>query len=205
MTSRPSGPAAPPVRKVSNWNPANAITGSRFFTLPVFVWAVDEGNPQLAILALIICAALDVFDGVVARVLHCQTPFGEMFDAIADAFCYGFFLVVLCGYGLVPLAPVIITIVFGVYNTFLRAAYVKRSGRTTNFRSWAMEKLVAYAGYNVVFGLAQIEVPFFLWGFVLIMAITLVWDSKRMLLDPIEEPEAPRGKPVVAATATEAA
>ena len=193
-----------PVRKVSNLNAANAITGSRFFTLPVFVWAVDEGKPQLAIIALIVCAALDVFDGLVARALRCQTPFGEMFDAIADAFCYGFFLVVLCAYGLVPLAPVIITVVFGVYNTFLRAAYVKRSGRTTNFRSWAMEKLVAYAGYNIVFGLAQIEVPFYLWGFVVMMGITLVWDSKRMLLDPIEEPEAPPGKPAAATPATAA-
>jgi phosphatidylglycerophosphate synthase len=185
---------AAPARKVSNLNPANAITASRFLTLPVFVWAIEHGDPQIATLALIVCAALDLVDGIVARKLNCQTPFGEIFDAIADAFCYGFFLVVLCAYGMVPLAPVIVVVVLGIYNTFLRAAYVKRSGRTTNFRSWAMEKLVAYAGYNVLWGAIEVQVSYYLWGFVTLMSLTLIWDTKRMLLDPIEEPEAPKAK-----------
>lgn len=183
-----AGPATAP-RKVSNLNPANAITASRFLTLPVFVWAVDQGKPQIATLAILVCAALDMVDGLVARLLRCQTPFGEFFDAVADGFCYGFFLVVLCIYGMVPLAPVVLSVVLGVYNAYLRAAYAKRAGRATNFRSWAMEKLVAYGGYNALFGVAQIEVTFYLWGFVAVMAIVLVHDTKRMLIDPIEAPE----------------
>ncbi len=195
-----AAPAAPAPRKVSNFNPANAITASRFLTLPVFVWALDQGKPQIATIALVICAALDMVDGLVARLLHCQTPFGEFFDAVADGFCYGFFLVVLCAYGMVPLVPVVLSVVLGVYNAYLRGAYAKRAGRTTNFRSWAMEKLVAYAGYNALFGVAQIEVQFYLWGFVGIMAVTLVHDTKRMLIDPIEEPEtsAPAAREVAA-------
>ncbi|MEZ4368746.1 MAG: CDP-alcohol phosphatidyltransferase family protein [Kofleriaceae bacterium] len=184
-------PVDAPPRKVSNLNPANAITASRFLTLPPFVWAVDQGYAQIATLALLICAALDMVDGLVARLLRCQTPFGEVFDAIADGFCYGFFMVVLTAYGQLPWLPVVITIAFGVYNTYLRAAYARRAGRTVNFRSWAMEKLVAYGGYNVLFGVAQIEVDFYLWGFVAIMGLTLVHDTKRMLIDPIDPPEVP--------------
>lgn len=181
--------AAAPARRASNWNPANAITASRFGTLPLFYWAVDGGDPQIATLALLICALLDMVDGVVARIFRCQTPFGEVFDAIADAICYGFFMVVLTAFGLLPLAPVVITVALGVYNTVLRTAYAKRAGRTVNYRSWAMEKLVAYGGYNVLFGITQIEVGFYLWGFVALMVVTLAHDTRRLLFDPIDPPE----------------
>ena len=39
----------------SNLNPANAITASRFLTLPPFLWAVDHGYQQYATLLLFVC------------------------------------------------------------------------------------------------------------------------------------------------------
>ena len=50
--------AAPPAEKprvVSPFNPANAVTASRFLTLPPLVWAVDHGYRQWATLLILIC------------------------------------------------------------------------------------------------------------------------------------------------------
>ena len=47
-------PAAP-ARVVSPWNPANAVTASRFLTLPPLYWAVMHDQRQLATLFILIC------------------------------------------------------------------------------------------------------------------------------------------------------
>lgn len=180
-------------RQVSNINPANAVTASRFLALPVFVWALEHGERQIATAALIICGVMDLFDGWVARKLHCQTAFGEVFDAIADGFCYGSMMLLLTAYGWVPWEPVALIIAFGLVTTIERGVYARRAGRTTNFRSYAMERLVAYAAYLVGFGCADFQVGLFYWGYVTMMAVVVAHDTKRMLIDPVppEEP-APR-------------
>ena len=175
-----------PERTVSNWNIANAMTGARVLTLPPYVWAIHNGYPQWAMLSLVICGGLDVFDGKVAKLLGCTTAFGEMFDAIMDGFCYGFILLVLVGYGWLPWPPIAIMIALGLANTAMRARYARRAGRAVNYRSWAMEKIVAYVGYLCGFGTAQIEVQFYSWTCAVLMTVVLVHDTKRMLVDPVE-------------------
>ncbi len=169
----------------SNLNPANAVTASRFLTLPPFVWAVDNGHAQWATLLLLICGVLDLFDGLVARLFKCQTAFGEVFDALADGFCYGFALLVLVGYGWVPWPPVALIIVLGLVNTGFRWLYARRAGRATNFRSYAMERMAAYAAYLGGFGTARFEVDFYYWTFVAVMAVVVIHDAKRMVFDPL--------------------
>ncbi len=169
----------------SNLNPANAVTASRFLTLPPLVWAVDNGHQQLATLLLLVCGLLDLFDGAVARLFKCQTPFGEVFDAIADALCYGFAMVVVTAYGWVPWPPVAIILVLGAANMGLRAVYAKRAGRTTNYRSFAMERLVAYAAYLGGFGVGRYETTYFYWVFAVLMIGVMIHDTKRMAFDPI--------------------
>jgi phosphatidylglycerophosphate synthase len=180
----------------SNLNPANAVTASRFLTLPPFVWAVDQGHAQWATLLLFICGILDLFDGLVARLFRCQTAFGEVFDAIADGFCYGFALLVLTGYGWVPWQPVVLIVALGLVNTWLRTIYARRAGRTTNYRSFAMERLVAYAAYLGGFGTTGIEVAYFYWTFVVLMTIVVIHDAKRMAIDPVP-PAASTPEPAV--------
>ena len=169
----------------SNLNPANAITASRFLTLPPFLWAVDHGYQQYATLLLFVCGILDLFDGAAARLFKCQTPFGEVFDAIADALCYGFAMVVVTAYGWVPWPPVVIILVLGAVNMALRAIYAKRAGRTTNYQSHAMERLVAYAAYLGGFGTARYETAYFYWVFAALMVVVMIHDTKRMAFDPI--------------------
>lgn len=174
----------------SNLNPANAVTASRFLTLPPFLWAVDRGHWQLATALLLLCGVLDLFDGAVARLFKCQTAFGEVFDAVADGLCYGFAIIVLTAYGRVPWPPVVIIVALGLINTGLRWVYARRAGRTTNYRSFAMERLVAFAAYLGGFGTSGLEVAFFFWTFTGLMAVVLIHDAKRMVLDPVPPPQA---------------
>jgi phosphatidylglycerophosphate synthase len=177
-------PAAEP-RIVSPYNPANAVTASRFLTLPFFVWAVDNGSHQWATLWIVICGLLDKVDGLVAKIFDCRSPFGEMFDAITDGICYGFCLVVCAAYGWAPVLPVVLILLMGLTNSGLRGIYAKRAGRTVNYKSYAMERIVAYTGYLIGFATAKFEVTFFFWLFVPMMAIVVAHDAKRMLFDAV--------------------
>ena len=172
-------------RKVSVFNPANAVTASRFLTLPPLYWAVANGHHQYATLFILICGLLDKLDGLVAKLFNCRSAFGELFDAITDAICYGFGLVLVAAHGWAPWIPVIAVIVLGLTNTAMRAVYVKRLGRTGNYKSYAMERVVAYTGYLIGFATGGMEVTFYYWLFVPVMGIVLVHDTKRMLVDPV--------------------
>lgn len=172
-------------RVVSKWNPANAVTASRFLTLPPIYWAIAHGYRQWATILVIVCGLLDKVDGLAAKIFDCRSAFGELFDAITDGICYGFALIVLAAYGWAPVVPVVAIIALGVANAAMRFAYARRAGRTTNYKSYAMERIVAYTAYLVGFATAGMEVTFYFWAFVPLMAITLAHDTKRMLVDPI--------------------
>ncbi len=178
-------PPAEVKRTVSPFNPANAVTASRFLTLPPLYWAIDHGYRQWATLFIIICGLLDKLDGLVARIFDCRSVFGEVFDAITDGICYGFGLIVCVAYGWAPIVPVAVIVVLGLANTGMRTVYAKRAGRATNYKSYAMERLVAYTGYLIGFATGGYEVTFFYWMFVPIVTIIVLHDAKRMLLDPV--------------------
>ncbi|MGE3457809.1 MAG: hypothetical protein AB7O24_22035, partial [Kofleriaceae bacterium] len=119
------------------------------------------------------------------KVFDCRSPFGEMFDAITDGICYGFCLILVAAYGWALVIPVASIIFLGVANSGLRAIYTKRAGRTVNYKSYAMERIVAYTGYLVGFATSGMEVTYFYWMFVPLMLIIVVHDAKRMLVDAV--------------------
>jgi phosphatidylglycerophosphate synthase len=180
---------AKPAKVVSPWNPANAVTASRFLCLPPLFWAIDNGHHQWATLFILICGLLDKVDGLVARIFDCRSAFGELFDAITDGICYGFGLIVVAAYGWAPAIPVAAIIFLGLANSAMRFVYVKRAGRATNYKSYAMERLVAYTGYLIGFATGGMEVKYFYWAFVPLMLAIVAYDTKRMLIDPIPEPK----------------
>ena len=179
-----TAPVATP-RVVSPFNPANAVTASRFLTLPPFVWAVANGYHQWATVFILICGLLDKLDGLVAKLFNCRSVFGELFDAITDGICYGFALIVVAYYGWAPVVPVVLIIVMGVANSALRFVYGWRAGRATNYKSYAMERVVAYTGYLIGFATGGMMVNMFYWAFIPIQGLSILYDAKRMLVDPI--------------------
>lgn len=184
MSSAVPSPGAP--RVVSRLNPANAVTASRFLILPPFFWAIDAGQLQIAFFAIFICGILDKVDGLVAKIFDCRSAFGELFDAITDGFCYGFCLVVMVVYDLAPLVPVVVALGLGGLNSLFRLVYVRRAGRPVNYKSYAMERLVAFVAYLVGFAVSQFEVTYFYWTFMPLMVVVVAYDAKRMLIDPID-------------------
>jgi phosphatidylglycerophosphate synthase len=170
-------------RVVSRWNPANAVTASRFLCLPPLWWAVAHGYHQHATLFILVCGLLDKLDGLVARIFDCKSAFGELFDAITDGVCYGFGLILVAAYGWAPLVPVCFIIGLGLLNTALRLAYIRRAGRAVNYKSYAMERIVAYTGYLIGFATGGMEVQLFYWAFVPLMIVIVLHDAKRMLID----------------------
>jgi phosphatidylglycerophosphate synthase len=94
-------------------------------------------------------------------------------------------MIVLAAYGWAPVIPVISIILLGLANSALRGVYAKRAGRTVNYKSYAMERIVAYTGYLIGFATAEMEVTFYFWLFVPLMTIIVIHDSKRMLVDAI--------------------
>ncbi len=178
--------AAP--RVVSPWNPANAVTASRFLTLPPFLWAVHHGDLVVAAIAIVTCGLLDKLDGLVAKIFDCRSSFGELFDAIADGVCYSFCLIVLMVYGWAPWIPVVAALGLGAVNSLFRAIHIRRAGRPVNYKSYAMERLVAFIAYLVGFAVARYEVAYYYWTFLPLMAVVVLHDAKRMLLDPVPPP-----------------
>ena len=172
-------------REPSRLNPANFVTASRFLTLPPFLWAVHNGLHQWATLFVLICGLLDKVDGLVAKIFDCRSVFGELFDAITDGICYGFCLLVLAAYGWAPVFPVVAVITLGLANTGLRTIYAKRAGRATNYKSYAMERIVAYTAYMIGFATGDFEVSFYYWLYVPLMVIVILHDTKRMLIDAV--------------------
>lgn len=180
MTAAAVAPA-----RVSPFNPANAVTASRFLTLPFFFYAVDHGYHQWATLWMLICGLLDKVDGLVAKVFNCRSAFGEIFDAITDGICYGFALIVVAAYGWAPVFPVAMVILLGVANTGLRFIYGKRANRVVNYKSYAMERIVAYTAYLVGFATSGMEVEYYYWLFMPLQLVIVLHDAKRMLLDAV--------------------
>lgn len=181
--------ASKPARVVSPFNPANAVTASRFITLPFFVMAVANGQHQWATFWILVCGLLDKLDGAVAKLFDCRSQFGEIFDAIADGICYGLALVVIAYYGWAPAVPVALMLGMGIANTVMRFIYGKRAGRAINYKSHAMERLVGLTAFMIGMATSNFEVSYMFWGYVPINAIVILYDAKRMLIDPI--PPAP--------------
>jgi phosphatidylglycerophosphate synthase len=186
MTSTAEAAGSRPARRVvSPWNPANAVTASRFLTLPALWWAIEHDHRQYATLFIAICGVLDKLDGLVAKLFDCRSAFGELFDAITDGLCYGCGLILVAAYGWAPVVPVVFVLGLGLINTGLRFVYIRRAGRTVNYKSYAMERIVAYTGYLIGFATGGMEVELFYWAFVPVMLVVVLHDAKRMLLDPI--------------------
>jgi phosphatidylglycerophosphate synthase len=181
----PAAPAAATRRVVSRLNPANAVTASRYLTLPLLYWAVAHGYHQYATLFIIICGLLDKLDGLFAKLFDCRSAFGELFDAATDGLCYGFGLILVAAYGWAPVIPVVFVIALGLANSALRFVYIKRVGRAVNYKSYAMERIVGFTGYLIGFATSGMEVAFFYWAFVPLMLAIVTHDARRMLIDPV--------------------
>ncbi|RMH37234.1 MAG: CDP-alcohol phosphatidyltransferase family protein [Deltaproteobacteria bacterium] len=166
-------------------NPANAVTIARALTLFPIAYFIHTGQRAPAFVLLIVAGFADLIDGWVARAFDCQSPLGEVLDAAADGVLYGSLLLLVAYYGWAPRGPVAVIVVVGLVNMVNRVLYARRVGRTTNFRSIAMERLTGYLAFLIGFAIADYETEFYFSVCAALMTITVVHDAKRMLVDPV--------------------
>ena len=98
---RPAGSPAP-VKKTSEFNLPNVLTGLRIVMVPFFVWAMWAGGPWgsdsaaarwTAVVLFAVAMYTDKLDGDIARARGLVTNFGKIADPIADKLLTGSALV----------------------------------------------------------------------------------------------------------------
>jgi len=62
----------------------NLVTWFRFFIIPAIIWLVMEGNNYLAVFLILLGAASDIIDGVLARKWGLSSLFGFFLDHLVD-------------------------------------------------------------------------------------------------------------------------
>ncbi len=68
----------------------NTITCCNLISGCVATWLAFQGSYQGALLAIIVGAVFDFFDGMTARLLHVSSPIGKELDSLADVVTFGF-------------------------------------------------------------------------------------------------------------------
>jgi len=106
-------------------NLPNAITLSRLLLVPPIVLGI-LGEASLAVAMLLLAAALDVLDGVLARRLGEVTPFGQTVDPLVDKVVIASALLALVAEGRVPLWVLLAVLARDVAVTCLRFVAAKR-------------------------------------------------------------------------------
>ncbi|MDA3863884.1 MAG: CDP-alcohol phosphatidyltransferase family protein [Deltaproteobacteria bacterium] len=165
-------------------NPANFLTFTRFILIPVFVWAFATKSNWVGVFLITYSGFIDGIDGKVARYFDCSTTFGEFFDAISDAFLFLAAFTAAAIYGYANPLHVAIFLILGVINALGRVIFVKKTGRVTNFRSYASEILGAVSFWTI----AALYLDFYIKPLMLVLItmsfMIVVHDYYRILTYP---------------------
>ena len=68
----------------------NTITCCNLISGCIATWFAFQDDYRMALLFIVIGAAFDFFDGMVARLLHVSSPIGKELDSLADDITFGF-------------------------------------------------------------------------------------------------------------------
>ena len=68
----------------------NTITCLNLISGCIATYWAFQGDYQMALLFIGICAVFDFFDGMSARLLHVSSPIGKELDSLADCITFGF-------------------------------------------------------------------------------------------------------------------
>ena len=115
--------------------PANVVTLVRTVASVVAAGvAVREDSLPLLLVALGLYWAGDLLDGVVARVLRCESRVGAVLDILADRTCAAAFYVGLVWYDADLVWPVLVYLVeFMVVDAYLSLAFLSWPVRSPNY------------------------------------------------------------------------
>lgn len=104
----------------------NALTALRALGIPLFLYLVAAQRYEAAVLTLMCAGATDYLDGKLARALHQESRFGELFDPLVDRL---YILSVLLSMYLSDLVPVWVLALVLIRDAFLFLLLLLMKGR----------------------------------------------------------------------------
>ena len=173
-TTRRRADASHPRAWSRTFNPANAVTASRFLTLPPFVWAVDNGYHQWATLFVLICAACSTRSmALVAKIFNCRSHVRRGVRRDHRRHLLRLRLIVLAAYGWVPVVPVVVIVALGRRQQRRCASIYARARRprrpTTSRTRWSASSPTPRT--SIGFGTGRLEVDVLLLAVLPLMVV----------------------------------
>ncbi|OGL78288.1 hypothetical protein A3F28_00040 [Candidatus Uhrbacteria bacterium RIFCSPHIGHO2_12_FULL_57_11] len=125
---------------IPRWVRPNHVTVFRFLATPVVVWLIATEQYKIGIIAFLFVALTDAIDGAMARVRGQITPWGTLYDPVADKLLIGSLIFVVV---LKHVNPVLGWTIIALEATFIVAGYFRlKKGVVSSANVWGKIKMV---------------------------------------------------------------
>ncbi len=144
---------------IPRWILPNHVTVFRFLTTPIVVWLIATERYQIGIPAFLFVALTDAIDGAMARIRKQITPWGTLYDPIADKLLIGSLIFVIV---LKHVNPILGWTIVGLESIFIVGGFIKqRRGKVPSANLWGKIKralevagvtsllIAVYSGYDL--------------------------------------------------------
>lgn len=137
----------------------NLITLLRLLlVIPIVVLLIEGERPVLTVVLLVLFGASDWIDGTLARLLHQVSPFGKLFDPLADRIGVVAIVLAMIAAGLLPAwtalaIPGVELVLVAVYLV-TRPARVPEASLLGKARTAVMMTGIAAVGFGILPGVA---------------------------------------------------
>ncbi len=133
--------AATVLRIIPLWMTPNMFTIARFALTPLVIFFMVIGNYQIAIPLFVFTAFTDMIDGSLARIRKQVTPWGTIFDPVADKLLIGSCVIILV---VRYLSPWVAATIIGLeILTMCGGLMKKRVGIIVSPSWWGKSKMIA--------------------------------------------------------------
>lgn len=153
---------------VPRWVRPNHITILRFITAPIVFWLLWQGNYQWGLPVFLFVAFTDALDGAIARLRNQITPWGIIFDPVADKILIGGSLLILI-WKIHPF--LVLAVILMETVTIAGGFYLKLKGRLCPANNWGKAKMVLQVLAVAVFLIGSFGNLAWLYGFSALLLI----------------------------------
>jgi cardiolipin synthase (CMP-forming) len=134
-------------------NLPNLLSIFRLFITVFFIFAVNYGRFDIALLLFIIQAISDLLDGFLARKMDAKTSLGAYLDPLADKVMLASSYIVLCIQAIIPLWLVVLVLVRDIVISLGFLVLMRRGLRTSPVPSFVSKATTVLQMLTIVYAL----------------------------------------------------
>lgn len=124
---------------IPRWVKPNHVTVFRFLATPIVVWLIATERYEVGIPAFLFVAFTDAVDGAMARLRNEITPWGTLYDPLADKLLIGSLIFVVV---LKHVNPILGWTIVGLEAAFIIGGFVQlHRGKTPSANLWGKIKM----------------------------------------------------------------